>query len=187
MAVAAETLRAEGRVSRVLLLDLDVHQARAGTGRAARRRAATRCGGRVSCSGSKIANVASQWTAAAGSDCSVVLTRGCCSNCRLQGDGTAACFANRSDVFTLSVHAASNFPARKQTSSLDIALPDCVGDAEYLAAVASALHGTLRDFKPDLCIYDAGVDVHQVGLGRLQGVVVTLPPHLCLRLAHPAS
>lgn len=49
-----------------------------------------------------------------------------------QGDGTAAIFAGRPDVFTLSVHAGSNFPARKQTSHLDIALPDGTADAEYL-------------------------------------------------------
>lgn len=32
----------------------------------------------------------------------------------LQGDGTAHIFSGRRDVFTLSMHAASNFPARKQ-------------------------------------------------------------------------
>jgi len=35
-------------------------------------------------------------------------------------------------VFTLSVHAERNFPARKQSSHLDIALPDGTADAEYL-------------------------------------------------------
>jgi acetoin utilization deacetylase AcuC-like enzyme len=39
-------------------------------------------------------------------------------------------------IFTLSVHAESNFPARKQQSSLDVGLPDGLGDAEYLSAVA---------------------------------------------------
>lgn len=49
-----------------------------------------------------------------------------------QGDGTAHIFSGRSDVFTLSVHAAANFPARKQQSHLDIPLPDGTGDAEFL-------------------------------------------------------
>lgn len=40
------------------------------------------------------------------------------------------------DIFTLSVHAAANFPARKQQSSLDVALPDGLGDDAYIAAVA---------------------------------------------------
>ena len=35
-------------------------------------------------------------------------------------------------MFTLSVHAASNFPSRKQLSTLDIPLRDGVGDDEYL-------------------------------------------------------
>lgn len=54
----------------------------------------------------------------------------------LQGDGTAAMCAGNPGIFTLSVHAANNFPARKQTSSLDVPLPDGLGDDDYLAAVA---------------------------------------------------
>jgi acetoin utilization deacetylase AcuC-like enzyme len=54
LAVTAEVLINEGKVRRVLILDLDVHQ----------------------------------------------------------GDGTAACFSGRRDVFTLSVHCESNFPSR---------------------------------------------------------------------------
>ena len=41
-----------------------------------------------------------------------------------QGDGTAACFQNDARVTTLSVHAASNFPLRKVSGDVDIALPD---------------------------------------------------------------
>ena len=74
IAVAAETLNAEGRCRRVLVVDLDVHQ----------------------------------------------------------GDGTAAIFSGRPDVFTFSVHAANNFPARKEQSHLDIGLPDGTADEEYL-------------------------------------------------------
>jgi len=53
-----------------------------------------------------------------------------------QGDGTAAMCAGNPGIFTLSVHAANNFPARKQQSSLDVGLPDGVGDEDYLATVA---------------------------------------------------
>eukprot|EP00775_Hariotina_reticulata_P004752 gene4752-5002_t len=75
-----------------------------------------------------------------------------------QGDGTAAMCSGQPGIFTLSVHAESNFPARKQQSSLDLGLPDGLGDAGYLSAVA----------EPDLVLYDAGVDVHERdGLGRL--------------------
>ena len=85
-----------------------------------------------------------------------------------QGDGTAALLAGRSDVFTLSLHAEKNFPARKARSSLDIALPDGLGDADYLAALAGCLPRLLDDFAPDLLLYQAGVDPHgDDRLGRL--------------------
>ncbi|KAG1653951.1 hypothetical protein FOA52_002848 [Chlamydomonas sp. UWO 241] len=85
-----------------------------------------------------------------------------------QGDGTAAIFAGRKDVFTLSVHCESNFPARKQASTLDIGLPDGTGDDAYLSKIADVLPRVLSEFKPDLVLYDAGVDVHTADvLGRL--------------------
>ena len=39
-----------------------------------------------------------------------------------QGDGTAAIFAGDASVFTISLHGAKNFPFRKATSDLDVAL-----------------------------------------------------------------
>ncbi len=50
----------------------------------------------------------------------------------MQGDGTAFIFQDREDVFTLSMHAANNFPARKQKSTLDVPLPDGTEDDDYL-------------------------------------------------------
>lgn len=41
-----------------------------------------------------------------------------------QGDGTASILAAEADIFTCSLHGERNFPFRKQTSDLDIALPD---------------------------------------------------------------
>lgn len=85
-----------------------------------------------------------------------------------QGDGTAAIFEDRKDVFTLSVHAAQNFPARKQRSHLDIALPDGTEDEAYLKLIAESLPQILRSFRPCLVLYDAGVDTHvDDELGRL--------------------
>ncbi|WP_290648555.1 histone deacetylase [Aquisalimonas sp.] len=78
-----------------------------------------------------------------------------------QGDGTAGLFDREPDVFTFSMHAASNFPAHKGRSDLDIALRKGVSDEEYLQALASTLPGLLQTFRPDLVIYDAGVDVHR--------------------------
>lgn len=85
-----------------------------------------------------------------------------------QGDGTASLLAGRGDVFTLSIHAERNFPARKARSTLDIALPDGVGDDDYLAVIADRLPPVLDDFAPDLILYQAGVDPHRDDrLGRL--------------------
>src|SRR5882757_685748 len=52
-----------------------------------------------------------------------------------QGNGTAAIFENVDEVFTFSMHGERNYPADKMRSNLDVALPDGVGDAEYLAAL----------------------------------------------------
>lgn len=85
-----------------------------------------------------------------------------------QGDGTAELAAGRRDIFTLSIHAEKNFPARKACSTLDIALPDGTGDDAYQAALADALPAALDAFGPDLILLQAGVDPHgDDKLGRL--------------------
>ena len=84
-----------------------------------------------------------------------------------QGNGTAAIFADDPSVFTFSIHGANNFPFRKETSDLDIALPDDTEDRPYLKALQESLHSlALPQF--DLAIYLAGADPF-VGdtLGRL--------------------
>ena len=110
IAVAAARLLADGRVGRIAVVDLDVHQ----------------------------------------------------------GDGTAAIFAGRCDVATFSMHAAKNFPVRKQVSTCDVELPDGLTDAAYLAALADELPMFLDTHRPDLVLYQAGVDPHiDDRLGRL--------------------
>ncbi len=76
-----------------------------------------------------------------------------------QGNGTAAIFANDSRVFTLSVHGERNYPFRKEQSSLDIGLPDGVDDAVYLDVLETRVLPALKDFKPEIVFYLAGVDV----------------------------
>jgi acetoin utilization deacetylase AcuC-like enzyme len=89
-----------------------------------------------------------------------------------QGNGTAAIFRDDPTVFTLSLHGARNFPARKEASDLDVELPDGCGDAEYLAALDAALTETWRrhrDAPPALAFYLAGADPHENDrLGRLE-------------------
>jgi len=75
-----------------------------------------------------------------------------------QGDGAASIFEDDPDVLTFSMHAANNFPFRKQRSKLDIELADGTGDVEYLKQLREALPAVAR-FRPDLVMYQSGVDV----------------------------
>lgn len=75
-----------------------------------------------------------------------------------QGDGTAALTAGRPGIATYSIHAAKNFPARKARSTLDVALADGVEDDEYLAVLAASLTPILDEVRPQLILYQAGVD-----------------------------
>ena len=75
-----------------------------------------------------------------------------------QGDGTAALTAGRPGIATYSIHAEKNFPARKAVSTLDVPLPDGVGDDDYLAALEETLAPMIDRFGPDLILYQAGVD-----------------------------
>lgn len=85
-----------------------------------------------------------------------------------QGDGTARFFENDASVFTVSVHAERNFPARKAASSLDVALPDRSSDYAYLSVLSAALDQSFARVSPALVFYNAGVDVHRDDkLGRL--------------------
>ncbi|KAM4743138.1 uncharacterized protein SYNPCC7002_A1628-like [Anableps anableps] len=86
-----------------------------------------------------------------------------------QGDGTAFIFKDEPSVFTFSVHCGKNFPVRKQQSDLDISVEDGLEDKEYLSTVAEHLPWLLETFRPDLVLYDAGVDPHwEDELGRLR-------------------
>ena len=75
-----------------------------------------------------------------------------------QGDGTAALTAGRPGIATYSIHAEKNFPARKARSSLDVPLADGIGDAAYLATLEATLLPLIRDYRPDLILYQAGID-----------------------------
>ena len=86
-----------------------------------------------------------------------------------QGDGTARLLADMPQAFTLSLHCAKNFPARKAQSDWDIELPNGMGDDEYLRILGNALDVLLPRLQPDLVLYIAGVDVHaDDALGYLQ-------------------
>jgi acetoin utilization deacetylase AcuC-like enzyme len=87
-----------------------------------------------------------------------------------QGNGTASIFAGDPDTFTFSMHQADLYPEKKEKSSLDVELQAGTGDAEYYDLLRRAMK-TVMDSKPDLVIYQAGVDVWE--RDRLGGLKLT--------------
>jgi len=86
-----------------------------------------------------------------------------------QGNGTASILSGDPSLFTLSIHAANNFPFRKEASDLDLELPDGAGDADYLPLLERGIYRALSAAQPDLVIYLAGADPHEGDrLGRLK-------------------
>ena len=69
--------------------------------------------------------------------------------------------AHAGDVFTISLHQENNYPAWKPPSSIDVDLPDGIGDDDYLAWLDNALSSALRQFEPDLICYIAGADPYR--------------------------
>jgi acetoin utilization deacetylase AcuC-like enzyme len=69
--------------------------------------------------------------------------------------------AHAGDVFTISLHQHNNYPLSKPPSSIDVDLPDGMGDDDYLAWLDNALSSGLRQFEPDLLCYIAGADPYR--------------------------
>jgi len=80
--------------------------------------------------------------------------------------------ADACDVFTISLHQENNYPARKPPSSIDVDLPDGIGDDAYLAWLDNALSSGLRQFQPDLICYVAGADPYRED--QLGGLALTI-------------
>ena len=85
-----------------------------------------------------------------------------------QGNGNSEIFQNDKDVLTFSMHCASNYPAKKSNSDIDVELQDNMEDGEYL----NILHKNLKELNKsnfDFVFYVAGVDVHfNDRLGKLK-------------------
>ena len=85
-----------------------------------------------------------------------------------QGNGNSEIFKDDKDVLTFSMHCASNYPAKKSKSDIDIELKDQMEDVEYL----NILHKNLKELnknKFDFVFYVAGVDIHfEDRLGKLK-------------------
>jgi acetoin utilization deacetylase AcuC-like enzyme len=76
------------------------------------------------------------------------------------------------DVFTISLHQENNYPLWKPPSSIDIDLPDEIGDDDYLAWLDNALSSGLRQFEPELICYLAGADPYRED--QLGGLSLTI-------------
>ncbi len=76
-----------------------------------------------------------------------------------QGNGTAAIFERDDAVFTFSMHGERNYPTAKMRSSLDVPLPDGMGDGDYLESLQRHLPEILQHARADIAFYVAGVDV----------------------------
>ncbi len=110
MAIASNLLLKEGRVKKILFIDLDVHQ----------------------------------------------------------GNGNAYIFKDDPRVFTFSMHGAKNYPLRKETSNLDLPVPDKIEDKAYLKLLYDTLPKLIDEVEPELIFFQSGVDILENDkLGRL--------------------
>jgi acetoin utilization deacetylase AcuC-like enzyme len=80
--------------------------------------------------------------------------------------------AHAGDVFTISLHQENNYPMWKPPSSIDVDLPDGIGDDDYLAWLDNALSSGLRQFDPELICYIAGADPYRED--QLGGLALTI-------------
>ena len=74
-----------------------------------------------------------------------------------QGNGTAAIFRGRPEVFTFSMHQKGIYPEIPTPGSLDVDLPAGCRDREYLKRLEEHLPRVFAA-RPELIVYQAGVD-----------------------------
>ena len=85
-----------------------------------------------------------------------------------QGNGNSEIFKNDNQVFTFSMHAKVNYPAKKSVSDLDIELEENLEDREYIDILKNSLK-YLNEIEFDFVFYIAGVDIHYNDrLGKLK-------------------
>ena len=142
VAVAIRCMQRDGKIRTAMTVDCDVHH---GNGTAAIF-AAARTRNKPLPSASRAVLGSAQSTVADGSDAG--------------------------DVFTISLHQLNNYPAIKPPSSIDVDLPDGIGDDDYLGWLDNALSSGLRQFEPDLICYIAGADPYRED--QLGGLALTM-------------
>ena len=147
VAVAIRRLRRDGKIRNAMTVDCDVHQ---GNGTAAIFAGARTAGEPLPSAGPSTPSSSLRSTVLPG---------------KMRG-------AHGGEVFTISLHQHNNYPQWKPPSSIDVDLPDGVGDDDYLAWLDNALSSGLRQFEPDLLCYVAGADPYRQD--QLGGLSLTM-------------
>ena len=88
------------------------------------------------------------------------------------GNGTAVIFRGDETVFTLSIHQENNYPFFKPRSTVDIDLPDGIGDGDYLGILEKHLSKAFEYFAPQILFYMAGADPYRED--QLGGLALTM-------------
>lgn len=85
-----------------------------------------------------------------------------------QGNGTAEIFQKDNRVFTFSMHGEKNYPLHKESSDLDVGVPDGIDDSAYLSLLDRHLKSLVDELEPQFIFFQSGVDVLATDkLGRL--------------------
>ena len=68
-------------------------------------------------------------------------------------------FVKDDRIFTFSMHGAKNYPYHKEQSNLDVPLPDCIEDKEYLSILERHINELFNQVEPEFVFFQSGVDV----------------------------
>jgi acetoin utilization deacetylase AcuC-like enzyme len=157
VAVAIRRLQRDDRIRTAMTIDCDVHQ---GNGTAAIFAGTRHASEPLPSAGPGTLSSSTPGSTTAGSS-----TRNSVLPGKMRG-------AHAGEVFTISLHQHDNYPQWKPPSSIDVDLPDGIGDDDYLAWLDNALSSGLRQFEPDLLCYIAGADPYRED--QLGGLSLTI-------------
>jgi len=151
VAVAIRRMQRDDKIRTAMTVDCDVHQ---GNGTAAIFAGTRTASALLPSAGASTLDSSSPGSSERGSSQRSSSQRSSALPGKIRG-------AHAGDVFTISLHQHNNYPLWKPPSSIDVDLPDGIGDDDYLAWLDNALSSGLRQFEPDLICYLAGADPYR--------------------------
>ncbi len=166
VAVAIKRMHQEGKLSRAMTVDCDVHDGN-GTAAIFPPQGRTRIGQPLPSAGGSQREILAQNKSGTGDPQNVNSKNIISKNV----DSKSADQKNL-EVFTISLHQAHNYPAYKPPSSIDVNLPDGTNDDEYLGWLDQSLSSAFRNFEPELLCYIAGADPYRED--QLGGLSLTI-------------